>query len=327
MARTLSDHEIRKSLGTVIQNGDENLLNPNGLELRLGGQVRFLSTKERKEVPEGGFIQVQPGETAMIVSVEKIDFSRATVEKHFPKCAIQGWLTPTTTMVREGQMQAATKIDAGFSGQLNWGFRNSSYNDFTLGRGESIVKLTFELLEGSEVPELEYGQRAHDRYQNTEGVLISARRLPTDIPREKLVRSSFDKIEPQKRLKEAGYPFNAIGSDLVLLHEKFEIVSGEVKALTEKIDSETKSIMTKLDETKSWVVDHFEHLFTKKFVAIVAALGGIIPIFYAVLTFLKGHGVEQSTIALIALFVGITMFVLTGMLVWWHPGKGSIKED
>ena len=142
MARTLADHEIRRLLGTVIQNADEKLLNPNGIELRLGEQVRFLSTLEKKEIPEGGFIQVQPGETAMIVSMEKIDFSRATIEKRYPGCAMQGWLTPTTTMVREGQMHAATKIDAGFTGQLNWGFRNSSYNDFTLGRGESIVKLT-----------------------------------------------------------------------------------------------------------------------------------------------------------------------------------------
>src|SRR5436309_2415090 len=128
-------------------------------------------------------------------------------------------------------MQAATKIDAGFNGQLNWGFRNSSYHDFTLGRGESIVKLTLELLEGTEVPEFEYGQRTNDRYQNTEGILISARRIPAEIPKDKLIRSAFDRIDPKKRLKETGYPFNAIGSDLIQLHEKFEIVSGEVKAL------------------------------------------------------------------------------------------------
>src|SRR5438132_4522494 len=198
---------------------------------------------------------------------------------------MQALLTPTTTVVREGQTQAATKIDAGFTGQLNWGFRNSSYNDFTLGQGESIVKLTLELLEGEEVPELEYGQRANDRYQNTEGILISARRIPVDISKDRLIRSSFDKLDTKKQLREAGYPFNAIGSDLVQLHEKFEIVSGEVRALTEKIESETKSIVKKLDETKTWVAEHVEHLFTKKFIAIVTALVGIISILYAALGF------------------------------------------
>ena len=321
MARTLPDHEIRKLLGTVIQNADERLLNPNGIELRLGEQVRFLSTLEKKQIPEDGFIQVQPGETAMIVSMERMDFSSTAVEKHYPGCAIQGWLTPTTTMVREGQMQAATKIDAGFAGQLNWGFRNSSYNDFTLGHGESIVKLTLELLEKEEVPELQYGRRPNDRYQNTEGILISGRKVPVDIPKERVVRSSFDKLDPKKRLRDAGYPFNAIGSDLVQLHEKFEIVSGEVKALTEKIDAETKSIVKKLDETKTWVAEHFEHLFTKKFVAIVAAVGGIISTFYGVLTFLQRQGLQQSVLATIALGVGIAMLLVTALLVWWRPSR------
>jgi deoxycytidine triphosphate deaminase len=30
-------------------------------------------------------------------------------------------ITPTTTMVREGAMNVATKVDAGFIGQPNWG--------------------------------------------------------------------------------------------------------------------------------------------------------------------------------------------------------------
>lgn len=315
MARTLPDHEVRNLLGSVIKGADEQLLNPNGIELRLGHSVRFLSTGEMKKIPEGGFIQVQPGETAMIASLERIDFSKTTVQQRFPDCMIQGWLTPTTTMVREGQMQAATKIDAGFTGQLNWGFRNSSYNDFTLGQGESIVKLTLELLEGDEVPELAYGQRRNDRYQNTEGILISGRKIPADIPKDRLVRSSFDKLDTKKQLREAGYPFNAIGSDLVQLHEKFEIVSGEVRALTEKIDSETKSIMKKLDETKIWVADHFEHLFTKKFVAIVAALTGIVSVLYAALGFLQGWGLNQPSLAIIALGIGLAALAVMGVLL------------
>src|SRR5436309_7386180 len=140
-------------------------------------------------------------------------------------------------------MQAATKIDAGFDGQLNWGFRNSSYNDFTLGRGESIVKLTLELLEGEEVPELEYGERSDDRYQNTDGILISARRIPADIPKDRLIRSSFDKLDPKRRLRDADYTFNALGSYLVQLHEKIEIVTGEVQSHPEQSDTERKYII------------------------------------------------------------------------------------
>jgi hypothetical protein len=133
------------------------------------------------------------------------------------------------------------------------------------------------------------------------------------------VRSSFDKLDPKKRLREAGYPFNAIGSDLVQLHEKFEIVSGEVRALTEKIESETKSIVKKLDETKTWVAEHVEHLFTKKFMAIVTALVGIISILYAALGFLQGWGLDRPSLAAIALALGVA--ALTVMVILLRRAK------
>ena len=95
------------------------------------------------------------------------------------------------------------------------------------------------------------------------------------------------------------------------LHEKFEIVSGEVKALTEKIDSETKSILKKFDETKTWVAEHFDHVFTKKFVAIVGTLAAIISTLYAVLGFLQGWGVNQPVLAFVALGIAVAAVVVT----------------
>jgi len=130
-----------------------------------------------------------------------------------------------------------------------------------------------------------------------------------------LIRSSFDKLDPKKRLRESGYPFNAIGSDLVKLHEKFEIVSGEVKALTEKIESETTSIVKKIDDTKEWVAEHFEHLFTKKFMAIVTALVAIVSILYAALGYLQGWGLDRPSLATIALAVGVAALATMGILL------------
>jgi deoxycytidine triphosphate deaminase len=48
MPRFLPDTDIQKLLGDVIRNGDESLINPNGIELRLGSQARFISTGEIK---------------------------------------------------------------------------------------------------------------------------------------------------------------------------------------------------------------------------------------------------------------------------------------
>ena len=204
MARILSDREIKNLFGSVIQGADEHLLNPNGIELRLGNRVKFISTGEEKDIPEGYFVKVSPGESVIIASLEKLDFSKKTVQKHFQNCMLMALITPTTTMIREGIMQAATKVDAGFVGNLNWGFRNSSFKDFKMQHGESIFKLTFFLLEGNEVPTINYGDKPEHKYQNTEGILSSARRLPVDIPAQKIVGSSYEKLDPKKQLREAG---------------------------------------------------------------------------------------------------------------------------
>ena len=121
MATILSDREIKGLLRDVIAGGDPKLLNPNGIELRLGCHVRFHSTGEECQLQEGYFLKVSPGETVLISSLEKIDFTRETVQKHFPHSMLMAFITPTTTMMREGISQVATKIDAGFRGALNWG--------------------------------------------------------------------------------------------------------------------------------------------------------------------------------------------------------------
>jgi deoxycytidine triphosphate deaminase len=50
------------------------------------------------------------------------------------------FVTPTTTMMREGIMQSSTKIDSGFRGTLNWGLRNSSIKDFILEFGRTDIQ-------------------------------------------------------------------------------------------------------------------------------------------------------------------------------------------
>src|SRR5207249_2274639 len=96
--------------------------------------------------------------------------------------------------------------------------------DLVLQNGESIFKLTLELLEGNEVPKTVYGERETDKYQDTSGVLLSRRKIFADAPKDKTISSSFDKIDPKQQLREAGPPFNYVGSELVALQGRFEIV-------------------------------------------------------------------------------------------------------
>jgi deoxycytidine triphosphate deaminase len=296
MARILSDREIKTLFGSVIQGGDEQLLNPNGIELRLGTHIKFLSTGEEREIPKGFFVKVAPGESAIISSLERLDFSKKSVQKLFPNCMLMALITPTTTMIREGIMQAATKVDAGFVGNLNWGFRNSSFKDFRMQHGESIFKLTIFLLEGEEVPSVNYGDRAEHKYQNTEGILSSCRRLPVDIPDEKIVGSSFEKLDPKKQLREAGHPFNYIGSELVQLHGKFELVSTDVRGLTGKID-----------DTKKDLIQKVESLFQQKFLWAVTVFAAVVSVLYGILGFLQKTSLTSGGIHLLAIISGLAL--------------------
>jgi deoxycytidine triphosphate deaminase len=314
MATVLSDRDIKRLIGSVIKDAQPSLINPNGIELRLGNRARFISTGEECEIPTGSFLQIRPGESIVFASLESLDFSRETISRVFPGSMMMALITPTTTMMREGAMNVATKVDAGFVGQLNWGLRNNSHKDLILQHGESIFKLTLLLLQGDEVPEKVYGDRDGDKYQHTEGIKLSGRRIPADIPKSKLIGSSIAKLDPKKQLREAGYPFDHIGSELIQLDGKFEMVSRDVASLAQKIEGETKSVVDKIEETKRWVGEHVENIFSKKFLWLVGSLVGGIALLYAVLGYLKTLALADSTLVAIAAVGGIIVLVASTLL-------------
>ena len=322
MARILADRDVRKLLGTVLINAEEKYINPNGIELRLGKYVRFHSTGEEKELGEGLFLKVNPGETVSISSMEQIDFQAATVQRIFPDSMLMGLITPTTTMMREGISQIATKIDAGFRGILNWGLRNGSTKELVLQYAEPIFKLTIFRLEKDESPDLPYGDRDSDKYQDTEGIMRSARRIPADIPASKVVSSSFDKLDPKRQLREAGYPFDHIGTELTTLHGKFEVVSKEVLLLkdefatrtielSKKIEQETVALSRELEESRKNLLEKVEMLFDRKFIRIIGVIIGIAPIMYGGICFLREKRVGANIISFIAVVVGVAILLLT----------------
>jgi len=326
VAKILADKEIRKLIGSILINADESKVNPNGVELRLGKHVLFHSTGEEKELGPDLFLKVSPGETVSIASMEQIDFKTSKVQEIFPGCMLMGLITPTTTMMREGISQVATKIDAGFRGNLNWGLRNGSTKDLIVQYGESIFKLTLFLLEGDEAPEMPYGERTADHYQDAQGIVRSARRLPADIPKSKVISSSLEKLDPKLQLREAGYPFNHIGTELTELHGKFELVSTDVRflkdqferrtnELSSKIEAETRTLSDKLEESKETLLQRVEALFNRKFGGVIGAIVGSLSILYGGVTYLQGTTFGGSAVAFIATVIGIAILLVTYVLI------------
>ena len=317
MARIIPDHEIKKIIGSVLIGADVNLLNPNGIQLRLGEHVYFCSTDEGKKLKKGQFLKVCPGETVIISSYEKIDFSAETVKKIYPESMLMAFITPTTSIMREGISQVATKIDAGFRGVLNWSFRNSSINDFKIQHAEPIFKLTIFELGKDESPKVPYGEGEDHKYQDTDGIKLSERRIPSTIPKKSIVASSFEKLDHTKQLKEAGYPFSHIGTELVELQGKFEVVSTDVKLLKDQFDKQTKELSSKiedetnnisirLDEAKSNLSEKMEFIFQKKFIWTIGIIIALASVFKGICMYMEEKDIGGN----ISLIGGIIIAIL-----------------
>jgi deoxycytidine triphosphate deaminase len=323
MAKILADRDIRKLLGTVILNADPERLNPNGIEIRLGKNVLFQSTDEEKELEPGTYLKVLPGESVTISSFEDFVFTRQAIDKVFPGCDLMALITPTTTMMREGIMQSATKVDSGWNGTLNWGLRNSSIRDFILGYKEPIFKLTIFLLEGGEIPEIAYGERGDDRYQNTQGIARSNRQIPASIAKKHLIGSSVGKLDPAKQLREAGYPFDHISTELTNLHGKFEVVSKDVLLLKGTIGDEADKLSKKVDESQKLALEKVEHLFDRKILGAIGRLVGIGSVMYGAVVFLQEQGFSKKAVGAIAIIAGVGMW----LLVQYFMAKGDGRSN
>jgi deoxycytidine triphosphate deaminase len=321
VAKILADKDVRKLLGTVIFNADESRINPNGIEIRLGKYVLFQSTDEEKELGPDTFLKVLPGESVTISSYETFDFHKEAIGRVFPGCDMMALITPTTTMMREGIMQSSTKIDSGWDGTLNWGLRNSSIRDFILGYCEPISKLTFFLLEGDEIPEIPYGERPQDRYQSVNGIARSTRKIPASIPKRQLVSSSVERLDPNKQLREAGYPFDHIGRELTELQGKWEVVSNDVVLLKGAITEETKKLSDKVDSAQNTVLEKVENLFDRKFYQTAGAIIGCLAIMFGVVTFLKDHGVTGTALGWVSIIGGLGIFFVVYLMSRRTPTK------
>lgn len=322
MARILPDREMKKLFGSVLIDADPRYINPNGMELRLGGHVRFDSTGEEKKLGPGLFLKVNPGENVIISTLEKLDFTAQTVQKIYPNKMLMAFITPTTTMMREGISQVTTKVDAGFRGRLNWGLRNGSTKEFIIQYGEPIFKLTFFLLEQDERPDVPYGEGERHTYQDTEGIRLSTRQIPAQIPKKSIIASSFDKLDPKKQLSEAGYPFDHISRELTELHGKWEVVSTDVRvikddfkkqtdALSAKIAEETHSISKRLDDFRDTFFERVEALFQKKFLWIVGVLVAAFASIWPICNYLRDKNVDTLTILIIGIVASAVILLIT----------------
>ncbi len=126
------------------------------------------------------------------------------------------------------------------------------------------------------MPDKFYGDSEADQYQNTDGIKESARLIPADIPDRLVVKRSERKLDPIKQLTQAGYPFNHIGTELIELQGKWEVVSKDIAVVKEgfanlqsaigsKIEHETGTLSKSISDLGEKLDAKISHSFAEQF--------------------------------------------------------------
>lgn len=324
----LSDRDLKKLISKCILHGSESQLKGNSYELRLGSPVLFQTTQEKLELPAGKYLEIGVGEAVTVASLETIDFREKTVQEIFPESLLMGFVTPTTTMMREGISEVATIVDAGFIGSLNWLLKNDSSKPNIIKHGESLFKITIFKLDESEKPEKIYGDRKKDFYFDKEGIVKSARQLEAQILDEDKVKSSEEKLDPKLRLQEAGGLWSHVSTELVALDGKISEVyknvldmkkefSERTDKLSDKISTESSSITDKLKDLEERLIEYidgslakFGHIVESKF------LGWLLTSVFAVAAIASIMGDDVSSKMRFAVFVGAAVIIMLVLFIF-----------
>jgi deoxycytidine triphosphate deaminase len=232
----LADRDLMRLLNKCLLQGHQDFVKANTYELRLGGKARFRNTDERVSLVAGEYLEVGPGETVDLTSLEVIDFRSDTVTEIFPGKALMGLLTNRTTLMREGISFPATKIDPGFYGTLDWVFKNHEFQAVILPYGEPLVNLVVFQLSAGERPDFQYGHRSSDYYQGSSGLKASGRQLPAQIPDGLIKRQTRRPADAAKRIHEYGPPLSWVGDELDTITRQFQLLKTEVEGFIPKME-------------------------------------------------------------------------------------------
>lgn len=321
MSKILSDKIIKKSIvGSAILNSEDNRINANGIELRLGSEVRFGSTGEKMTIKDKEYLVIKPGEKVFISSYETVDFSKDTIEKIFGKGkALVGFINPTTTIMREGISQVATKIDSGFKGNLSWSIRNGTTEEKLIAHGESIFKLTIFLLESEEeFPENFYGDNKDHHYQNSKGLEESRKVISTSIGKELKIESTETETFSIAIMKEMGGVYAHMAKELermeAHINGKFDILSKELERVDQDIKQIKVDISERINQSEKSIINSMKSFISNAIQGnnfkLITIIGALITFLVGLYSFAQNNNLTSSEIGMYSMIISTLIIVL-----------------
>ena len=139
----LTDSEIRAACassdgGIAIIPFDERSVEPASYDLRVGQQAATTSRKRITDLEREGFVEVEPGDFAIVSTFETLRFDNRHV----------GRFGLTSTHARRGLIATVgPQVDPGFHGRLTVGVTNLSTKPVTLTYQDHFLTVEFHRLE------------------------------------------------------------------------------------------------------------------------------------------------------------------------------------
>ena len=316
MAEVLSDRELKRIIGTVIEDGDTGSVRPNSYVLRLGASGEFLNSGKAFKLGNGKKgIRVAPGHSVGVTARETIDFSRGVVEKLFPGHDLHGLISPTTDLAREGIVAPTTQVDAGYRGTLNWTIVNTSSHERRFLYEERCFRLTIFRLATGERPDQVYT----GDYQDRAGYVPSRRRGAPVGMKEHEWEDSTIEGGPEDMLQDlikSGYPWSVLGERLMTLAGQFKTVTNEYADITtsiQRLENEISSLRSQhgslTERVRKTVIDQIPAILAPLTVKAGAFFVSLIGVAVAIWSsqpareFLEAHGVWVGLLILVAALV------------------------
>ncbi|OFX36029.1 MAG: hypothetical protein A2X08_08220 [Bacteroidetes bacterium GWA2_32_17] len=332
MATLISDHEIKKLLGSVIINGDITSVRPNSYILRLGEVGEFLNANKEFELgKKKKGIKVPPGHSVALTAFEILDFSRETVEKIFPNIDLHAIVSPTTDLSREGIVAATTHVDSGYHGTLNWTITNTSSEERRFVFKERIFRLVIFKLEKDERPESVYD----GNYQGETGYIRSKRGgAPVGMKEEEWENSLVDG-GPEVLLEgliKSGYPWNILGQKLKAIDLELKNVSNEYGAIYDSIEKLTTKV-TDLDGKSNQLSQSISGSIKDTLSSEINAIqnrwliggGTLLFVFIGLILTITGNPIALQFLKYNAIWIG-PILVIAGIVVFYLISKRAKKH-
>jgi deoxycytidine triphosphate deaminase len=191
----LVDKELKKLVDKkeIIKDGEKKYVQSASYDVRVGNEIYFPERGEKKEIKNGNIEYLQPFESAVIKTYERI---------YLPKNMI-GLMQPSSRLSTRGLLYTGGSIDPGYEGFLWVSIRNMAPRNEEIEYGQPIASVNFIKFKGN--------KEVDEGYAEKYGEIL---KLSRDRRPQKPERTLYDWIKMSNKLDKVDIAIENINSKI-----------------------------------------------------------------------------------------------------------------